>query len=68
MTTDASIESCLKHMYEEYGKQIVHLINEDVFSTSQVLQRNLNRFKILFSDEATDLKLTKSFFCKIEGS
>jgi hypothetical protein len=68
MTTNASIESCLKHMYEEYGKQIVHLINEDVFSTSQVLQRNLNRFKILFSDEATDLKLTKSFFCKIEGS
>jgi hypothetical protein len=66
MTTNASIDRCLKHMYEEYGRHIAHLIDEDVFATAQVLQGNLNGFKILFSDEANDLTLTKSFFCKIE--
>jgi hypothetical protein len=68
ITTDESVATCLRYMYDEYQRLITHLVYEDGFSTSQVLQGNLNRFKILFSDKAADLNLTKSFFSKMEGS
>jgi hypothetical protein len=55
-------------MYKEYQKYITHLVDVAGFSTAQILQGNLNHFKILFSDEKANLKLTKSFFCKTEDT